>query len=185
MQPTTSSTRNSSKPVPHLTAFVFTLLFVGGFMAACGKVGPPQPPEILIPRVVSDLTSRQIGAGVRLSWTLPALNTNGSKATTNRRIEVYREIQPLTAPLPTPEKEAELFHGTRILTIDIANLAAFTDHGQMVFTDQFPGVDPAALPDTRFWYAVKVINKKNQDAGFSNIIIRQWLPVPPDRKSVV
>lgn len=147
--------------------------------ASCGKVGPPLPPEILIPTAVNDLTGAQIGNEIKLAWTLPVQNTNGSKATTIQRMVIYRQILPLTAPLPSAEELAVKFHGTKVLTIDTANLAAFTDRGKVVFYDKFPGLDAATLPHNRFAYAVKVLNKKRQDAGLSNIVLRQFLPVPP------
>lgn len=158
---------------------IIQLAAILGVAASCGKVGPPLPPEILIPAAVNDLTGAQIGNEIKLAWTLPARNTNGSKATTIQRMVIYRQILPLTAPLPNTEELAVKFHGTKVLTIDTANLAAFTDRGKVIFSDKFPGLDAAALPHSRFAYAVKVLNKKRQDAGFSNIVLRQFLPVPP------
>lgn len=142
-------------------------------------MGPPQPPEILIPKPVTDLTTRQIGNEFKLLWTLPVLNLNGTKATTIRRIEIYREAVAHTTPVPKSEEISKKFHGSKIMTIDMVNLAAFSEHGQMTFMDKFPGVDVDTLRTSAFWYAIKVFNKKGQDAGFSDISARQWLSVPP------
>lgn len=147
--------------------------------ASCGKVGPPLPPEILIPRPVVNLASRQIGPGIRLTWTLPPFNLNGTKATTIQRIDVYRQIVPLSSLTPETGDVSKQFRGSKIMSIDMVNQDAFSVQGQMVFTDQFPGVNPETLGSSQLWYAVKVMNKKKQDAGFSNIAVRQWLPVPP------
>jgi hypothetical protein len=146
--------------------------------ANCGKVGPPLPPEILIPRPVVDLTSRQIGPDVRLTWTLPAFNLNGTKATTIQRIDVYRQTVPLSSLTPGTEESSRQFQGSKIMSIDMVNRDAFTEQGQMVFIDQFPGLDPETLSSSQLLYAVKVMNKKKQDAGFSNLAVRQWLAVP-------
>ncbi len=150
-------------------------LLLFGLVTSCGKIGNPLPPEILIPKPVDNLTSRQIGNGFRLSWTLPSLNTNGSKATTIQRVEVYREMQPIDQPLPAANQVAKLFKGTKIISIDKNHFDAFSANGMLVFTDKFPGIDANTLPKSRFWYAVKVFNAKRQDAGFSNILIRQYL----------
>lgn len=160
--------------------FRFLLLFLGTSLATgCGKVGPPLPPEILIPKPVTDLSSVQIGPQIKLTWTLPTLNTNGTKATTIQKIEVYRQIQPRTDPLPIPETLAKSFQGTKIMVIDIANLSAFTERGKMIFMDKFPGLDPDTLAENQYWYGVKVKSKKGQEAGYSNVIGRQLLGVPP------
>lgn len=145
----------------------------------CGKVGPPLPPEILIPRPVADLTAQQIGNGIRLSWTLPVDNTNGSKATTIEKIEVYRQLIPKSTPLPSSAEAAKLFNGTKIMSMSMDHIDAFTDRGKVVFVDNFPGLGMDQLNSNRLGFAVKVVNKKGQDAGNSNIIIRQWLKVPP------
>ncbi|MDD5543697.1 MAG: hypothetical protein PHX83_11040 [Acidobacteriia bacterium] len=160
-----------------LLLFLFFLAFFEP--VGCGKVGPPLPPEILIPRPVADLTSQQIGNAIRLSWTLPTANTNGSKATTVEKIEVYRQLIPKSAPLPSSAEVAKSFSGSKILSISMDHIDAFTDRGKVVFADNFPGLGMDQLNSNRLGYAVKVVNKKGQDAGFSNIIIRLWLKVPP------
>jgi len=163
----------------NLSAKALPLVLLMLFAASCGKVGPPQPPEILIPKPVTDLTTRQIGNEFKLLWTLPALNLNGTKATTIQRIEIYRQALTGTTPVPMSEEVSNKFHGSKIMTIDMVNLAAFSEHSQMTFVDKFPGVGVDTLRTSMFGYAVKVFNKKRQDAGFSNISTRQCLPVPP------
>jgi hypothetical protein len=163
----------------NLSAKALGLALLTLFAASCGKVGPPQPPEILIPKPVTDLTTRQIGNEFKLMWTLPALNLNGTKATTIQRIEIYRQALSGTTDVPKSEEISKKFHGSKIMTIDMVHLTAFSEHGQMIFADKFPGVDFDRLGTSVFWYAVEVFNKKRQDAGFSNISARQWLPVPP------
>lgn len=166
------------RPRTWLSFLSFLVIVLPLFTAGCGKVGSPLPPEIQIPRAVSDLTMVQVGSEFHLAWTIPALNMNGSKATTIQRFEVYRMIQPLSGSLPAPKEAAKTFQGTEIVTIDMANLSASLEGGKVIFTDKFSGIDPATLSTNRYWYAVKVRNKKRQDGGFSNIAIRPYLPVP-------
>jgi hypothetical protein len=166
------------RPRTWLSFLSFLVIVLPLFTAGCGRVGPPLPPEILIPRPVSDLTMVQVGSEFHLAWTIPALNMNGSKATTIQRFEVYRMIQPLSRPLPAPKETAKAFQGTELVTIDMANLSVSAEGGKVIVTDKFSGIDPATLSTNRYWYAVKVRNKKKQDAGFSNIAIRPYFPVP-------
>jgi hypothetical protein len=169
--------RHGSHAGTRLRAFLLTLAAL--YVAHCGKVGPPLPPEVLIPKPVSDLSARQIGNDIKLSWTLPTLNLNGTKATSLQRMEIYRQIVPLPSATPAVEEISKQFQGSRIMSIDTVHLAAFSEQGQVVFADQFPGLNPESLQTSELRYAVKVINKKRQDGGFSNIVARRWLPVPP------
>ncbi len=155
------------------------LVFLAIHAVNCGKVGPPLPPEVLIPKPVTDLTSRQIGNDIKLSWSLPTLNLNGTKATTLQRMDVYRQIVPVAATAPGAEEISKQFRGSRIMSIDTLHLDAFRESGLVVFVDKFPGLNLETLRTSELRYAVRVMNKKRQDAGFSNIIARPWLAVPP------
>jgi fibronectin type 3 domain-containing protein len=57
-------------------------------VAACGKVGDPQPPNIRIPEAVKDLNVNQSGYMLVLTWTNPARNIDGSAATNLARVQV-------------------------------------------------------------------------------------------------
>jgi hypothetical protein len=181
--PVDTRLHSKAHPAKHRPRFeksiVWGLLIGTALVAAsCGKVGPALPPEVLIPQPVSDLSSQQIGNEVKLAWTAPALNTNGSTAAI-QRFEVFRMVQSGSEPLLAAKEMAKQFKGARIMAIDSVNLAAFTEHGKVTFVDKFPGLDSTTLSDARLCYAIRTMNKKRQDAGFSNIIVRQFLTVPP------
>src|SRR5262249_54743754 len=63
-----------------------TCLFAGG----CGVPGDPVPPSPPIPIAINDLTAKQIGDGVMLSFTLPNKSTLGERLTQTPTMEVYR-----------------------------------------------------------------------------------------------
>src|SRR5262245_59168113 len=66
------------------------------FLAACGKVGPPQPPFIRIPERVKDLAVNQRGYELVLTWTNPASFVDGSAATNLARVHIRRRSEVLT-----------------------------------------------------------------------------------------
>src|SRR6185369_16969314 len=66
-------------------AFLLVQLSALSLLAACGNIGEPLPPLVQIPKPISDLAVMQFGKEVKLSWTLPKLNIDGSEATTLAR----------------------------------------------------------------------------------------------------
>lgn len=69
-----------------LPLLVFFLL-----LAACGKVGDPQPPFIRIPEAVQNLTVAQTGYNLVLSWTNPPKFIDGSTATNLSRVRIQMD----------------------------------------------------------------------------------------------
>jgi hypothetical protein len=61
------------------------------FLAACGKVGDPQPPFIRIPEAVENLTVAQSGYNIVLSWTNPPKFIDGSSATNLSRVRIQMD----------------------------------------------------------------------------------------------
>jgi hypothetical protein len=56
---------------------------------ACGKKGPPLAPLRLAPAVIKDLQARRSAESVRLSFTAPAANDDGSTPVDLGRVDVY------------------------------------------------------------------------------------------------
>lgn len=53
------------------------LLVAGGFVCGCASPGPPRPPSLYIPRIVSDLAATRRGDAIDLRFTVPGLSTDG------------------------------------------------------------------------------------------------------------
>jgi len=149
--------------------------------SACGKIGEPLPPLIRIPQPIADLTARQQGAEVMLSWTLPHLNTDGSAATTLASIEIYRSIREpsLAAGAAPAVGDLDLW---RVLKTEPAR----GREEKKSIRDRLEGRDLSEVLEGEFSYAVKVFNRKGQTAGLSNIaaLWLQPVPHPPGRPSL-
>lgn len=136
---------------------------------------------IRIPQPIVDLTARQQGGEVILGWTLPHLNTDGSRAATLASIEIYRSIRE-----PSPDEEAVPAVGDsdpwRVLQTEPARGREETGS----IRDRLEGQDIAEVLGREFSYAVKVFNRKGQTAGLSNIatLWLQPVPHPPGRPSL-
>ena len=136
---------------------------------------------IRIPRPIEDLTARQQGGEVILGWTLPHLNTDGSRATTLASMEIYRTIRessPDAGTAPAVE-ESDLW---RVLRSEPARGREETRS----IRDLLEGRDLAEVLGREFSYAVKVFNRKGQTAGLSNIatLWLQPVPHPPGRPNL-
>ena len=144
------------------TTFAFCLLF-----SACGKVGAPIPPVRLTERT-TELSAIQRGSKILLSWSSPTLEKNEKDSAYIARVDIYRLTEkPNQEPvLDTDEYEAE---AQIIGFLDRSTIEAQVNTlGHLEFSDavnlnQVQG-------NTRLRYAVRYVNKRGQQAAFSNTV---------------
>ncbi|HEV2493190.1 MAG TPA: hypothetical protein VG204_08985 [Terriglobia bacterium] len=101
------------------------------FLAACAAQGPPQPPRVERPERVTDLAVTQVGRTLELSFTPPALATDGERLSKPLEIEIFRTATP-PGQKPAPAVSAE----TPWMTLQPRDLA-LTAQGEKV---QVPSV---------------------------------------------
>jgi hypothetical protein len=145
-----------------LLPFAFCLFF-----SACGKVGAPIPPARLTERA-ADLATIQRGSKILLSWSAPNLAKNEKDTSYVARVEIYRllEKQNQEAVLDAEEYEAE---AQIIGFLDRAQIEAQVQTlGHLEFSDTV-NLNQAQA-NTRLRYAVRYINKRGQQAAFSNSV---------------
>jgi len=58
-------------------------------LAACGKKGPPLPPLLKVPAPPADFAAERRGGEVRLRFTVPSANTDGSRPANIDRVDIY------------------------------------------------------------------------------------------------
>jgi len=71
-------------------------------LVACGKEGPPLPPEIRIAERTGDLKAYQEGEVAVLQWSYPSMTTAGQTLTDVEAIEVWRATLPKGQEPPPP-----------------------------------------------------------------------------------
>ena len=146
-------------------------------LSGCGNVGDPLPPLVLIPKPVSDLRALQVGNNVKLSWTLPEINTDGSTTPVLTGIEIYRLPSEGLSRSPSGNLVfPESIQPWRVLR-DF-ELKAYKPGEKVTLIDPLAGIPMDAFPQTTLAYALKGFNKKGQDAGFSNIALTKLFPAP-------
>jgi predicted phage tail protein len=159
------------------TRSVFSFFLAGLLLlasAACGVPGPPVPPTPKIPVVPENLTAQQVGERVILRWQVRLLNTDGSRRADWPQLQVYRAF------LPAGEPYAQSFSSQAHVAYTIPNslVDVYLHEGTIVFDD---ALDAATLREHAGHlavYALKALNEKGQDAGFSKLTAVQVHPVP-------
>ena len=149
-------------------------LFLSVFLAACGKVGDPLPPIPRAPLHVEDLGVEQRGAFLILSFQFKR-----EQRTKLQRIDVYRLIEPLDAPMGLPidtySERASVVYS--ILADDVP-----IGGSRVGYQDAFNV--KSELQDKRYRYAVRMFNSAGQAADFSNYATIEPLlnlALPPGR----
>ena len=125
-------------------------------LAGCGVPGEPLPPLLEIPAAVTDLNAVQVGTQVELSWTPPRLTTEGTRVRELDRIEIYGAFLPPGAPSPSFPVQAQ-------------QLKTFRGDSAQQQTNYQVALTAANLGQTAS-FAVKAINNKGRDAGFSSTV---------------
>lgn len=131
------------------------------------------PPTPKIPVPASDLAARQTGERVLLRCTLPRLNTDGSRLPEPPPLEIYRAF--LDEGTPSPERFAAA--AQVVQTLPPQGIQPFLHDGTVVFAD---ALGPGGLREHagRFAvYAVKALNARGKDAGYSNLVAVRVYPV--------
>lgn len=94
-----------------------SVLALVGLAAACGKKGPPLPPERPVPAGVADLTARRAGDTVWLTFTVPDRNQSGSQPADLARVDVYGLTVDPRGKEPTLREVLE--HGTLVASVEV------------------------------------------------------------------
>lgn len=134
----------------------FTLIFAVLFFAVgCGKKGAPLPPLVRIPAKVGDLGWVQVGERVRLDFTLPAENVDGTKPAEIGSIILFRKIEGL-------DKETK---GIKTITIG-EGISILANDKLSIYDENIP--KEIIKSGAEIKYYVVISSKKNRDAGLSN-----------------
>jgi hypothetical protein len=149
------------------------LLLAAAAMAAavaCGKKGPPLAPIRRAPAKIADLAARRTGDVVRLTFTPPAKNDDGSEPADLARVDVYA----LTVPKldEAPDDAAFVNKATIVATVEQPAL------GQTALLEE--KVAPDAAAPARVYVAVPVSAKRRRGAPSGRAVVSLGpAPAPP------
>lgn len=134
------------------------LIYIG-----CGKRKPPQPPaEHASQR--TELSGKQQGNAVTLSWKLPQPEKTDGDTSNIIRVDIYRLVEPLNINLQTTEEDF-VSRSTVISSVSISK--SDFDREQITYND----ILTFAGQNVRLWYAIRLVNSFGQKAAFSNFLL--------------
>ena len=136
-------------------------------LAGCGVPGEPLPPLLEIPAPVKDLSVAQEGAHLLLHWSPPVMTTEDTRTRELARIDLYGAFLADSAPLTNFAAQSRIVKNFQ--NSNGASLLALSG-------DQFPL--SANQIGQKASFALKAINRKGKDAGFSNVASLEILDVP-------
>src|SRR5258706_13899892 len=116
-------TRTYIETRPALLFPIFHFLFsIFLLSAGCGAPGEPVPPSPPVPTAIKDLTARQAGDGVQLSFTLPSNSISGQKLAAPPAVEILRgSVKPDGSAVANSFRE--------VYTIHVALLVNYREYG--------------------------------------------------------
>jgi len=153
-------------------ASVFALL-----LASCASPGPPRPPSLHLPEVVTDLTAERVGGEVHLHWTSPAHTTDGFNVPSPMTAEICRDPHPKTesakaAPKGSRAPAAQNAPGCEVVTHLVVKPGVTEAKEPLP-----PGLaaDPVAL----LGYRIRILNPQGRSAGISRAALVPAGEAPP------
>ena len=139
-------------------------------LVACGVPSEPLPPLQEIPSPVADLSAAQVGARVQLVWSRPRLTTEGTRAQSLDRMEIFGLFLRDETELTSFPEQSRL-----VATAPVESASETEERTVYELPLEGPRIGATAF------FAVKAVNRKGKDAGFSNMVSLTIadLPEPP------
>jgi hypothetical protein len=138
-------------------------------LVSCASPGPPRPPSLHLPDVVTDLAAQRVGDRVLLHWTSPSRTTDGFTAPSPLTAEICRETNPTSQPATKKSSSAP----DCLTVLYIAVVPGPSDAADLL-PAQFTA-DPV-LP---LAYRIRILNPDRHSAGFSRPAIAAAGATPP------
>jgi len=134
----------------HSVSLFYLLICIFLLAAGCGAPGEPQPPTPPVPQAIADLTAKQAGDGVLLTFTMPGKSTLGERLQQVPTFEVLRgTVQPDGTPDPKSFRVVDTVPGTLV--------ARYSQRGQVQFIDPVSPTDPQLRSGQPFVYRVRTL----------------------------
>ncbi|HET6200310.1 MAG TPA: hypothetical protein VFD93_08230, partial [Candidatus Acidoferrales bacterium] len=172
MQPRRAPRRNISASL--IPAFVALNFIAALALAGCAAPGQPITRRPPAPTPISDLSARQVGNSVSVTFTLPKETVQGRPLSVPPQIDIYREFVPAPATaqstLLAPPRQ-------QIITIPSQTLQQYRVGEPYSFSDVLSPADLSAHAGSEAVYMVRT-RTANHDSANSNVVAIPIFPAP-------
>jgi hypothetical protein len=168
--------RNSRRPSTQrckrhgFSRFAFVFL-IGVVLGGCGAPGEPTAPSPPVPTAISDLSARQAGDGVQLTFTTPIKTLHGDRLAEPPSVEILRGGL-------KPDGSADEKSFRVVYTIPGALVSTYRAEEHVRFVDPIAPTEIRANPGGVFAYRVRTRVSKKRASPDSNSVTVKVLPVP-------
>ncbi len=166
-----ASSRSTHRSLKAFTAASFLVIFALSLATGCGAPGEPVPPSPPVAAPITDLTARQAGDGVQLTFTVPNRSIQGDRLFATPAIEILRgAARPDGSFEPTSFRVVDTIPGSLV--------------DKYLAADKFQFVDPIAPEDTKahsgsvITYAVRTRLSPKRASANSNVVSLRVFSVP-------
>jgi hypothetical protein len=166
----------TKRPAQKIVIFVF-LFSILLSLTGCGAPGEPTAPAPPIPTPISDLSARQLGDGVQLSFSLPSNTITGTKLTAPPAVEFLRGGM-------KPDGTADPKSFRLVYTIPGAMVENYRVDEHLRFVDPIAPEEIKTHSGATFTYVVRTRASKKRASGDSNVVSLRLFPVPERIASV-
>jgi hypothetical protein len=155
--------------VQSATIFYF-LISIFLLTTGCGAPGEPQPPTPPVPQAITDLTAKQAGDGVLLTFTMPGKSTLGEKL---QQVPTFEVLRGTLRADGTPDPKS-----FRVVdTVPGALVSRYSQRGQVQFIDPVSPADPQLRSGQPFVYRVRTLFSAKRPSPDSKDVTLHLYPV--------
>ena len=166
-------TRHSLQSL-NLFSFLFSLFY---FLAGCGAPGEPRAPSPQVPAAIADLSARQDGDGVQLSFSPPSKSISGESLASAPAVEILRGSL-------KPDGSADSRSFRVVDTIPGALIDNYGSGNHLQITDPIAPEEIKAHPGAAVAYEVRTRVSQKRASADSNVVFVRIYPVPERIASV-
>jgi hypothetical protein len=141
------------------------------FLIGCGAPGEPVPPSPPVPVAIDDLTARQVGDAVQLTFALPGKTITGDKLSEPPAVEILRGTG---KPDGTPDNKSFRI----VYTIPGSTTDNYLAEGRVRFTDPVSPEEIRVHPGESLAYRARTRASRKRASADSNTVTLRVYPVP-------
>jgi hypothetical protein len=139
-------------------------------LAGCASPGPPLPPSLKLPEIVTGLTATRVGDAVTLRWTTPSRTTDKLLITGSIMAEICRETPQLATARRSGQNAGKTAACSAVTRMQVTP-------GESEAVDTLPA-SLASAPARLLAYRVQLLNSAGRTAGPSPVAFAVSGPAP-------